>query len=179
MFVYEYFDGAFSGIPTSTYPKLILTANFGEMAHAQDIEVVVQLLELPAGTWRPLQQTENESTLKGPTNSKLRRTTVIETGPGRFRFVIRVSKNLPWGSANGLMVHLTFDEGWRVNKYPVVIFRPGFDSMDLDARPGIGFLRPSVQESKLEYVLDSIALPRKMTEADEPWYPARFAFQTA
>lgn len=116
-------------------------------------------------------------TLKAEKNSSVRQTTILEGEEGRFRFVIRVSKNLMWGSVNGVMVHLTFDEGWQVNQYPIAIFKPGADIGDLVPTPGIGILQVSEQESKFEYVLESIALPKKMIEAEKPWYETKFAFR--
>lgn len=79
-------------------------------------------------------------TLKAEKNSSVRQTTILEGEEGRFRFVIRVSKNLMWGSVNGVMVHLTFDEGWQVNQYPIAIFKPGADIGDLVPTPGIWYL---------------------------------------
>lgn len=137
------------------------------MTPFKDIEVVVELFESVSGTWRPLQESNDHQTLKPEKNSAVRQTVILETRPGLFRFAIRVSNHLTWGSANGLVVKLTFDEGWQVSDYPIIILKPEVDVLTLSRTaptPGIGILRPSEHDSKLEYLLDTIVLPRKLTE---------------
>lgn len=94
--------------------------------------------------------------------------------------MIRVLNHLKGGSANGLVANLTFDEGWQVKDYPVTILKPEEDALNLlgtAPTPGIGILQASEHDSKLECVLDAIALPRKMTEPEKPWYSTKFAFR--
>lgn len=163
-----------SSLPTMLDPDMHTMAPF------RDIEVVVQQFEPASNTWRPLQESNDQRTLRPEKNSAARQTVILESRQGRFRFAIRVSNHLKWGSANGLVVNLTFDEGWQVKDYPVTIFKPGVDVLALlgtAPTPGIGILQASEHDLKLEYMLDAIALPRKMTEPGRPWYSTKFAFR--
>ncbi|KAK5944834.1 hypothetical protein PMZ80_002035 [Knufia obscura] len=145
------------------------------MARIKDIEISVELLK--SRSWTPLKESDDQHSLRGINNSNIRRTSILESSPGRFRFLIRVAKTFKWGTANALRVLLTFDEGWEVKEYPVTVFKPGIDTMDMLTTPGRGVLEPSADGLKLEYTLTSIALPKNPTEAELPWFNTKFAFR--
>jgi len=149
------------------------------MAAFRDIEVVVQRLDPTSRTWHPLEEADNQHTLKAEKNSAAIRTVVLETQEGRFRFMIRVSARFKWGTANGLIAKLTFDQGWRINEYPVAIFKPEVDVLRLFGKmpAGIGTLQVSEVDSKLEYILETIALPENMAKPEGPWCNTRFEFR--
>jgi len=150
-----------------------------EMAPTRNIEVIVQQFDRDSATWVALEEADDKQSLKPEANSVARLTTVLESRPGQFRFVIRVPKNSTWwASANGLTVNLTFDQGWPVQEYPFAIMRPdALPVMKTAGTPNVGVFKVADDDTKLEYVLDSIALPKNMTEPEDMWCRRQFSFK--
>lgn len=143
------------------------------MANLKNIAVTLQVFT--HGTWTTCEEFEFSESLKDNANSGTKFATCVECVPGRFRFVVTLSKFFTWADdTNALSIDLTFDEGDPINEYRTVVLNP--EALDPTEQLGLGTMAHN-SSGGLTYCLDTIAMPMEADNSSSPWFRTSFEFE--
>lgn len=160
-------------IPLHSFIVLDQTPFHFTMVRIRDVEARIEILK--DNQWSPCEEFDTPETIRDGANSATKLTTGIECTTGLFRILITLPKDFEWiGDANALRANITFDEGYLIHNYRVVVLRP--EATNLAARLNLATLGTQ-HDGRMCYYLEQIAAPLSADQAHDSWYSASLDFQ--